>query len=100
VDGLEDISYSTYGTHVVKNNSSKEFNNISTPYSLPHTKFGSYKPMEWTIETILNLLHTTNDGRCILTDSKTNNGYLSDDAQNLMTQLLINHLLQDQSNYV
>lgn len=44
--GLEDISYST---PTVKKNSSKEFN-ISTPYSLPHTKFGTYKPMEWTIE--------------------------------------------------
>lgn len=44
--GLEDISYST---PTVKKNSSKEFN-ISTPYSLPHTKFGAYKPMEWTIE--------------------------------------------------
>lgn len=43
---LEDISYSI---PTVKKNSSKEFN-ISTPYSLPHTKFGSYKPMEWTIE--------------------------------------------------
>ncbi|CAI6361259.1 unnamed protein product [Macrosiphum euphorbiae] len=53
--------------------------------------------MEWTIETILNLLHTTNDGRCVLADGKKNNGYLSDDAQNLITQLLINHLLQDQS---
>lgn len=43
---LEDISYST---PTVKKNSSKEFN-ISTPYTFPHTKFGSYKQMEWKIE--------------------------------------------------
>lgn len=43
---LEDISYST---PTVKKNSSKEIS-ISTPYSLLYTKFGSYKPMEWTIE--------------------------------------------------
>lgn len=45
---------------------------------------------------MLNLLHTTNDGRYILADSVKNNGNLSDEAQNLLTQLLINYLLQDQ----
>jgi len=49
---------------------------------------------------MLNILHTTNDGRYILCDSKNNDGGLSDDAQNLLTQLLINHLLQDQCKYV
>lgn len=34
---------------------------------------------------MLNLLHTTNDGRCILEDSVKNNGHLSDDAQKLST---------------
>lgn len=49
---------------------------------------------------MLNLLHTTNDGRYILADSVKNSGNLSDDSKNLLTQLLINHLLQDQHKYV
>ncbi|KAF0744257.1 Uncharacterized protein FWK35_00022210, partial [Aphis craccivora] len=62
-----------------------------------HSKYGKYKPMEWTIETILDKLHTTNDGRYVLADSKKNNGFLSDEAQNILTQLLINNLFQEQS---
>ncbi|XP_016661383.1 uncharacterized protein LOC100571824 isoform X2 [Acyrthosiphon pisum] len=62
-----------------------------------HSKYGKYKPMQWTIETILEKLHTTNDGRYVLADAKKNNGFLSDEAQNILTQLLINHLFQDQS---
>jgi len=46
---------------------------------------------------MLHLLHTTNDGRYILAYYKTNDGFLSDDSQNLLTQLLINHLFQDNS---
>jgi len=42
---LEDISYRTPTAKNVLNNTSS-----STPYSLPHAKFGYYKPMEWTIE--------------------------------------------------
>lgn len=45
----------------------------------------------------MNLLHTTNDGRYILADSQHNGGLLSDNAQNLLTQLIINHLFQDRS---
>jgi len=42
---------------------------------------------------MLHLLHTTiNDGRYILADFKNNDG-----SQNLLTQLLINHLFQDNS---
>lgn len=48
---------------------------------------------------MLHLLHTTNDGRYILADYKNNDGFLSDDSQNLLTQLLINHLFQDNSKY-
>jgi hypothetical protein len=33
----------------------------------------------------------------ILAVAKRNDGFLSDDAQNLLTQLLINHLFQDKS---
>ncbi|XP_060868012.1 uncharacterized protein LOC132943173 [Metopolophium dirhodum] len=53
--------------------------------------------MEWAIETLLDLIHITNDGRYILADAEQNNGSLSDDSQNLLTQLLINHLFQDKS---
>ncbi|KAF0704843.1 Uncharacterized protein FWK35_00033281, partial [Aphis craccivora] len=88
---LQDISYS--GTETTKPNF--ECSLDKSPYS-NNAKHGSYKPMSWIIETMLNLLHTTNDGRYILADSVKNNGNLSDEAQNLLTQLLINYLLQDQ----
>ncbi|XP_022166092.1 uncharacterized protein LOC111030737 isoform X2 [Myzus persicae] len=72
--------------------------NPSPSTSTPtHQKYGKYKPMEWTIETILELLHTSNDGRFVLADSKANNGSLSDDGQNTLTKLLINFLFQDNS---
>ncbi|CAH1710448.1 unnamed protein product [Aphis gossypii] len=70
-------------------------NNRFTPYS--HPKYGVFKPMEWTSQTIMALLQTTNDGRFIMTDAKVNNGHLSDEAQNSLTKLLINYLFQDKS---
>ncbi|CAI6355072.1 unnamed protein product [Macrosiphum euphorbiae] len=89
---LQDISYPT---SLVTLSSNLEIPLDKSPYS-NNSKYGSYKPISWTIETMLNLLHTTNDGRYILADSVKNSGNLSDNSKNLLTHLLINHLLQDQ----
>ncbi|CAI6364176.1 unnamed protein product [Macrosiphum euphorbiae] len=70
-------------------------NSAVSTRSNDHPKYGSYLPMDWTTETILQLLHTSNDGRYVLADSSTNKGRLSDDGQNALTKLLINFLFQD-----
>ncbi|XP_022176603.1 uncharacterized protein LOC111038004, partial [Myzus persicae] len=67
---------------------------LSTSFN-NHSKYGTYQPMNWTNETVLQLLHTSNDGRYVLADSVTNKGRLSDDGQNALTKLLINFLFQD-----
>ncbi|CAI6377814.1 unnamed protein product [Macrosiphum euphorbiae] len=85
------LSTSSTSTSTYKNGSKKKLS------PLGHRKYGFYKLMEWTNETILDLIHTTNDGKYILADAELNDGSLSDDFQNLLTQLLINHLFQDNS---
>lgn len=52
------------------------------------------------MQTLLQLLHTTNDGRLIFADAKINNGHLSDESQNTLTKLIINHLFQEKNKYV
>lgn len=47
---LKDISYSTTAVNKSLNQSTNNILFSATPYSLPHSKFGSYKPMERTIE--------------------------------------------------
>ncbi|KAF0723633.1 Uncharacterized protein FWK35_00027468, partial [Aphis craccivora] len=96
---VQDISNNYYtipSTSITAASTSKN-SSRERPSPLEHKKYGNYKPMEWTIETLLDLIHTTNDGRYILADAKRNDGSLSDDSQNLLTQLLINHLFQDNS---
>ncbi|CAI6373014.1 unnamed protein product [Macrosiphum euphorbiae] len=67
---------------------------------LSHVKFGTYNPMDWTFQTIMDLLQSPNDGRFILADAKLNNGSLSDERQNTLTKLLMNFMFQDKSKYV
>ncbi|XP_050061989.1 uncharacterized protein LOC126551885 isoform X2 [Aphis gossypii] len=94
---VQDISNNYYTIPSTSITAASTSKNSSRPSPLEHKKYGNYKPMEWTIETLLDLIHTTNDGRYILADAKRNDGSLSDDSQNLLTQLLINHLFQDNS---
>jgi len=49
---------------------------------------------------VLELLNTTNDGRYVSANAKLNDGCLSDEGQNVLTKLLINHLFQDQHKYL
>ncbi|XP_016662910.1 uncharacterized protein LOC107884709 [Acyrthosiphon pisum] len=94
----------TTSTCSVTNDTTKRYSPYSTPTltisavstsSNNHPKYGTYQPMDWTNETILQLLHTSNDGRYVLADSVSNKGRLSDDGQNTLTKLLINFLFQD-----
>ncbi|KAE9528505.1 hypothetical protein AGLY_012076, partial [Aphis glycines] len=51
------------------------------------------------VTTVLELLFSTNDGRFIIADEKSHNGYLSDYGQKMLTKLLINYLFQDQCKF-
>lgn len=55
---LEDISYSTTAVNKSLNQFTNNILLSASPYSLLHSKFASYKPMEWTIE--VKIIHEKN----------------------------------------
>ncbi|XP_050540739.1 uncharacterized protein LOC126905253 [Daktulosphaira vitifoliae] len=65
------------------------FNRFSSYSSLTesNSKYRTYKPIEWTLQSIMSLIYSTNYGRFILTDAKVNHEHLSNDAQNTLTRL-------------
>ncbi|CAI6355089.1 unnamed protein product [Macrosiphum euphorbiae] len=89
---IDEFSNKTYSTLTNPSTST-----IALPSSTSYSHTKERRTIEWSTETLLDLLHTTNDGRCIFADARLNNGNLSDEAQNSLTKLIINHLFQEQN---